>query len=46
VYYNRALCYYQLREDTLFLTTLNEAKRQFPNFKNNAHLETLDLGAA
>ena len=40
-----ALCYYQLREDSLFLKTLTEAKLSFPAFKKFAHLDILDLEA-
>jgi len=44
VFYNKALCYYQLRMDKLFVKTVKEAKFYFPavNFKQ---LDRLDLGA-
>lgn len=45
-FYNRALCYYQLREDKLFLKTVKAAKISFPNFKQFDQLDALDLGAA
>jgi tetratricopeptide (TPR) repeat protein len=45
VEYNRALCYYQLREDALFLKTLEKGKAAFPAFEKFAHLDTLDLSA-
>ncbi|MGB0929949.1 MAG: SAM-dependent methyltransferase [Chitinophagales bacterium] len=44
IYYNRALCYYQLRQDSLFLRTVKEAKLHFP-LENFEHLDSLDLGA-
>lgn len=45
VYYNRILCYYQLRQDELFSKTLKNAKAQFPDFKNFEQLTQLDLNA-
>ena len=45
-FYNRALCYYQLREDANFLKTVKEAKIAFPEFEQFKKLEALDLGAA
>lgn len=45
VYYNQALCFYHLRQDALFLETVKEAKKDFPEFKQLAHLDTLDLNA-
>lgn len=44
VYYNKALCYYQLRQDQLFLRTVKEAKLHFP-LENFEHLDKLDLEA-
>jgi len=46
IFYNRALCYYQLRQDDLFTKTLKEAKVAFPDYEKFAHLDKLDLGAA
>ena len=45
IFYNKALCYYQLRADDLFLQTLAEGKAMFPDFERFSHLEKLDLGA-
>lgn len=45
VFYNRALCYYQLREDVLFLRTVKEAKASFPAYERFGHLDRLDLAA-
>ncbi|MBK8626857.1 MAG: hypothetical protein IPN86_15210 [Saprospiraceae bacterium] len=45
VYYNKILCYYQLRKDDLFTSTLREAKLAFPDFEKYAHLDQLDLAA-
>lgn len=45
VYYNKILCYYQLRMDDLFTSTLREAKLAFPDFEKYAHLDQLDLAA-
>lgn len=45
-YYNRALCYYQLRQDKQFREVVKEANALFPNYKQLAHLDKLDLGAA
>lgn len=44
-FYNKALCYYQLREDDLFVNTLQTAKLAFPDFKQFAHLDKLNLQA-
>lgn len=44
-FYNRALCYYQLREDALFLQTVKEAKSTFPTFTQFDQLDQLDLQA-
>ncbi len=46
IFYNRCLCYYQLREDAHFLETLRLAKVAFPDYTRFAELEKLDLGAA
>jgi tetratricopeptide (TPR) repeat protein len=45
IYYNRVLCYYQLRQDELFSVTLKEAKEKFPNNKLFEKLDALDLNA-
>ena len=45
VFYNNALCYYQLREDALFLETIAAAKASFPGFEKFSHLDSLDLNA-
>ena len=45
VYYNQALCFYQLREDDHFLNTLKEGKMLFPDFQEFGHLDKLDLNA-
>lgn len=44
--YNKALCYYQLRQDDLFEMTRIKAKKLFPNFENFSHLDALDLEAS
>jgi len=44
-YYNRALCYYQLREDEQFMEIVKEANALFPDFEALVHLNKLDLGA-
>ena len=44
-FYNRILCYYQLREDTLFTETLAAANTYFPDNPYLAELEKLDLSA-
>jgi SAM-dependent MidA family methyltransferase len=44
VSYNQALCYYQLREDQLFYTTLDKAKTLFPNSDLLKSLDKLDMG--
>ncbi len=46
VFYNRALCYYQLRQDDLFLATVKSAKSTFPSYNKFGALDKLDLGAA
>jgi len=45
LYYNSALCYYQLRQDEKFSETLKLAKERFPNYKAYKHLDRLDLNA-
>ena len=45
LFYNQALCHYQLREDALFLKTVKEAKAAFPDYDRFIHLDKLDLGA-
>ncbi len=45
IFYNAILCYYHLREDDLFVKTLEIAKTTFPNYEKFQHLETLDLTA-
>jgi tetratricopeptide (TPR) repeat protein len=44
-YYNRILCYYQLRKDALFLKTLEAAITSFPDYKKFDYLKNLDLTA-
>lgn len=43
VYYNKALCYYQLRQDALFVEILKEAKAAFPNSEVLGKLDQLDM---
>ena len=43
IYYNRILCYYQLRQDHLFAKTLKEAKLTYPNEAIFDSLENLDM---
>lgn len=45
IYYNRALCYFQLRQDKLFLTALQEGKAAFPDYAGFEHLDKLDMGS-
>lgn len=45
IFYNKILCYYQLRRDDLFIKTLQEAKIAFPDFEKFAQLDQLDLAA-
>ena len=45
ILYNKALCYYHLRQDDLFLKTVKDAKAAFPDFKNFEQLDKLDLTA-
>ncbi|MEL6255530.1 MAG: SAM-dependent methyltransferase [Bacteroidota bacterium] len=44
-YFNSALCYYQLREDKLFLKTVKAAKQAYPEFEKFSELDRLDLSA-
>lgn len=43
IYYNQALCYYQLRQDQLFHKTLAEAKIAFPSYEPFHNLDKLDM---
>ncbi len=45
VYYNKALCFYQLRQDDSFIDTLKEGQNAFPNFEKFKQLSELDLEA-
>ena len=45
IFYNKILCYYQLRRDAEFTSTLKEAKKSFPSYQKFLHLEQLDLNA-
>jgi len=45
VFYNRALCHYQLREDSAFISVLKNAKIAFPDYPKWTHLNSLDLEA-
>ncbi|MBX2875192.1 MAG: SAM-dependent methyltransferase [Saprospiraceae bacterium] len=42
-YYNRILCFYQLRQDQLFYKTLTEAKQKYPQFELFQKLDNLDM---
>lgn len=42
-YYNRALCHYQLRQDTLFYEVRKEAKAAYPTYEQLLHLDELDM---
>lgn len=42
-YYNKILCYYQLRQDELFFKSLAEAKKMYPQFELFKSLEKLDM---
>lgn len=42
-YYNMALSYYQLREDSKFYTIIKKAKLAFPNFELFSNLEKLEM---
>jgi tetratricopeptide (TPR) repeat protein len=44
-FYNKALCYYQLREDALFLEMRKKAGLAFPDYEKLIHLDKLDLNA-
>lgn len=44
VFYNQALCHYQLNEDDQFYKVLKEAKKTFPEFEKIKELEKLDMG--
>lgn len=46
MFYNKALCHYQLREDSLFLETVKDANLAFPGYDKFKYLDKLDLGAA
>ena len=43
VYYNRALCYYQLRQDKLFYRTLAKGRNEFPDYKLFDKLDNLEM---
>ncbi len=43
VYYNQALCYYQLKEDDIFITMKTKGKQLFPEYLQLHHLDRLDL---
>ena len=45
IYYNEILCHYQLREDKLFVSTLEQAMKDFPKYERFKQLAALDLGA-
>lgn len=42
-FYNRILCFYQLRQDQLFFKTLQEAKKRYPEFELFKKLDQLDM---
>jgi len=44
-YYNKALSYYQLRQDDSFVQIVKEAKLKFPKFEKFEQLDALDLKA-
>lgn len=44
IYYNQALCFYQLRQDKNFFKALETVKKEFPDYKLIPHLEKLDMG--
>ncbi len=44
-YYNKMLCYYQLRQDKLFATAMVEAKALFPDSRVFDKLQELDMNA-
>ncbi len=43
VYYNQALCFYQLKDDDQFFKILDEAKKAFPLFEPFKTLENLEM---
>ncbi len=43
VFYNQALCHYQLREDFQFVKVKEAARKLFPDYAGMAHLDKLDL---
>jgi hypothetical protein len=45
VFYNQILCYYQLREDVLFASTLTTASALYPDYPEFDALMALDLNA-
>lgn len=45
VFYNIAICHYQLRQDKQFTTTVQAIKEKFPNFERINELHSLDLKA-
>ena len=45
IYYNRALCYYQLRMDKQFISEVKKGKNVFPAFQGFTQLQQLDLSA-
>ncbi len=45
IYYNQALCHYQLKQDNLFFEILNEAKKEFPEYALIKNLEKLDMSS-
>lgn len=45
IYYNQALCFYQLRQDKMFQETIRKARSEFPDFEGFSQLDKLDLSA-
>jgi len=43
IFYNQALCHYQLKEDTLFYEALNAGKIAFPEYTLFGELDKLDM---
>ncbi len=43
IYYNQALCLYQLRKDDLFRQLVSEAKQTFPDYQLFGKLDQLDM---
>ena len=43
IFYNQALCYYQLKEDALFYEVLKTGKVTFPEYLRFSELEQLDI---